>query len=422
MQIINHFKEISKIPHCSFQTEKMQAFLVEYAKGCGCSVDIDEVGNIHAYKGDAKVCLQSHYDMVCMGKAPEIEIYEEEGFIKAKDSSLGADNGIGCAIMMEAMRVFENIECLFTIDEEVGLIGANGLGHKIKSKKLLNLDHESDTEVTIGCAGGVDLFVDMQCDEISREGEVYELEAYGFRGGHSGVDILDNPTSSIKTLASFIARNHGEIVNFSGGERINSIPKYAKARVIFPQKPKEEEHIHIKTLGRKIEKISSHSQVFLTMINAFAHGLRSYNSELGIAQTSINLAIAKLENQKIHIELFARSNDERELAMIEFESVQFFSHFGANVVSDNFYLPWEPKKSAFSEEVLNVMRSYNPSARYYAIHAGLECGIIGAKNDGLECCSIGPNIYNPHSTDERCEINSIHRISKVVFEIVRNNQ
>ena len=420
-EVIQHFYELTKIPHCSFETEKMRDFLVEYAKSCGCEVSVDSVGNIHAYKGKPKVCLQSHYDMVCMGVAPHIEVFEQEGYLKAKDSSLGADNGMGCAMMMEALREFENIECLFTNDEEVGLVGANGLEHNLISKKLLNLDHEHDTEVTIGCAGGVDVFVKDTYEEIEREGEVYEVEVYGFKGGHSGVDILSNPTSSIKTLASFIKRHNGELISFKGGERINSIPKYAKARAIFPQTPKEESHIKITPLGRSKEGVSSQSSKFLWAINSFSHGLRSYNSMLNIAQTSINLAIAKLEGGKIEIDLFARSNDESELRAIEFETMEFFSSF-ASVLSDNFYLPWEPKKSEFSEEVLKVMRAYNPKADYYAIHAGLECGIIGAKMEGLECCSIGPNIYNPHSTDERCEIGSVERISKVVFDVVKKYQ
>lgn len=421
-EVINHFKELIKIPHCSFHTEQMQEFLVEYAKSCGCEVSVDQVGNIHAYKGSPKVCLQSHYDMVCMGKAPNIEIYEEGDCLKARDSSLGADNGIGCAIMIEAIRRFESVECLFTVDEEVGLIGANGLEHKIRSKKLLNIDHESDNEVTIGCAGGVDIFVKIPYKTEMKKGLVYDVEVHGFKGGHSGVDILTNPTSSIKALASFIRRNQGEIIDFFGGERINSIPKYANAKVIFPQEPKEEKQISFKFLGEREEAVSSKSSDFLYMVNSFSQGLRTYNNELQIAQTSINLAIAKFKNGEIDIELFARSNDKYELMAIEFETVEFFSLFTQDVRTDNFYLPWEPKKSAFSEEVLKVMKTYNPSARYYAIHAGLECGIIGAKIEGLECCSIGPNIHNPHSTDERCEISSIEKISKIVFEIVGVNQ
>lgn len=419
--VLNHFQEIAKIPHCSFQTQELRDFLVSFARQCGAHVEVDRVGNIYAIKGEPKVCLQSHYDMVCMGMAPKIEVFEEEGYIRAKDSSLGADNGIGVAIMMEALQKFENLECLWTNDEEVGLLGANGLEHVIRSKKLLNLDHESDCEVTIGCAGGVDLFASCCGEMIDEEGEVYEVEVCNHRGGHSGIDIIKNHANAIKTLAFFIARNQGKIIEFEGGERINSIPKFAKARVIFPQSPQQVENVLFKSLGKQRVQVASQSEQFLKMIQSFSHGVRSFNLDLQIVQTSINLAIAKLKEGGATFELFARSNHAKELEMICHESKEFFLMCGCDVHDENFYLPWEPQKSAFSEEVLGVMQKYNPHAKYYAIHAGLECGIIGAKFKGLECCSIGPNIYNPHSTDERCEIESIKKITNVVFEIVGKN-
>lgn len=421
-KILEHFVEISKIPHCSFEAQKLRDFLVEFAKSCGAEVSVDEVGNVYAYKGNPKICLQSHYDMVCMGKAPILEVYEEEGYLRAKDSSLGADNGIGVAIMMEALKEFDHLECLWTNDEEVGLIGAHGLAHQIKSKKMLNLDHENDSEVTIGCAGGVDIFARLNGEIAKEEGDVYAVEVHGFKGGHSGVDIVANSTNAIKTLALFIAQNGGKIIEFEGGERINSIPKYAKARVIFSKVPQEMEHIKCSFIGRQKSVLNQEGEKFLKAILCFAHGLRSFNSALNIAQTSINLAIAKLGSEGIAIDLFARSNDARELKEICFESKEYFRSFGCEVREENFYLPWEPKENAFSQEVLNVMQKHNPNAKYYAIHAGLECGIIGAKLEGLECCSIGPNIDNPHSTDERCEIKSVERISKIVFEIVGENQ
>ncbi|MBT0784852.1 M28 family peptidase, partial [Campylobacter upsaliensis] len=137
-------------------------------------VSVDNAGNIRAYKGNPKICLQSHYDMVCMGEAPNIQMYEENGYLKAKNSSLGADNGIGVSLMMQALKDFENIECLFTNDEEVGLCGANNLTHTLISNKLLNLDHESDDEVVIGCAGGVDIFANLDLKIDEKEGECYE--------------------------------------------------------------------------------------------------------------------------------------------------------------------------------------------------------------------------------------------------------
>ncbi|WP_027327153.1 M20/M25/M40 family metallo-hydrolase [Helicobacter pametensis] len=420
--VLNHFKTIAAIPHCSFEAQKLRDYLVEFARSCGAQVSVDEVGNVYAYKGEPKICLQSHYDMVCMGEAPKIELIEEEGYLRARNSSLGADNGIGVAIMMEALREFDHLECLWTSDEEVGLIGANGLAHQIKSKKMLNLDHENDNEVTIGCAGGVDIFARSLSEVEMVEGEIYELETCGFKGGHSGVDIVTNSTNAIKTLALFIAQNEGKIIEFEGGERINSIPKYAKARVIFLKAPQEMEQIKCVFLGRGSVQIPLKSEQFLKMILCFAHGLRSFNPALNIAQTSINLAIARLKDKEIAIDLFARSNDSRELQEICFESKEYFKAFGCEVREENFYLPWEIRESAFSQEVLGVMQHHNPHAKYYAIHAGLECGIIGAKFEGLECCSIGPNIYHPHSTDERCEIESIKKIANVVFEIVGKNQ
>lgn len=417
-EIIQHFKQLAQIPHCSFQAEQMREYLIEFSKSCGCEVNVDSVGNIHAYKGEPKICLQSHYDMVCMGKAPVVEVYEEGGYLRAKDSSLGADNGMGIAIMLEAMKRFDDIECLFTSDEEVGLIGANGLEHQIIAKRLLNLDHENDQDVTIGCAGGVDLFAEIAYTLEEKEGEVYEVSVCGLKGGHSGIDIVSNSLSSIKILASFIAQNQGEVIELNGGERINSIPKYAKAKVIFPTQPKQSEFIQVKSLGREKVEVCKESTKLLSMLNAFSHGVRAYNIDLQIVQTSINLALVKMQNQTIYIDLFARSNDAQALRDIEFETLEFFKAFGCEVRTDKFYLPWEPKKNAFSYEVLEVMRKYNPKAEFYAIHAGLECGIIGAKQEGLECCAIGPNIYNPHSTDERCEMASVERIARVVFELL----
>lgn len=421
-EVLDHFKTLSKIPHCSFETQNMRDFLIDFAKQCRAEVSVDEAGNIHAYKGEPKICLQSHYDMVCMGKAPMLELFQEGGYLKAKDSSLGADNGMGVAIMMEALKRFSHLECLWTNDEEVGLLGANHLSHQLKAKKLLNLDHECDTEVTIGCAGGVDVFVKADYDVREMEGDVYEIEVYGFKGGHSGVNILQNSTNAIKTLASFIAQNQGEIIEFSGGERINSIPKHAYAKVLFPTSPQKAPHIQCSFIGRQKVQTSTKSTIFLKMLNCFSHGLRSYNPALQIAQTSINLAIAKMEKGEIRIDLFARSNDLRELEAIRFETLEFFTLFECKAEDQNFYPPWEPKQSAFSQEVLEAMRVFNPKADYYAIHAGLECGIIGSKQENLECCSIGPNIDYPHSVDERCEIASVEKIAKVVFKIVENNQ
>ncbi len=418
--VIENFKNLCKVPHCSYETEQMKEFLSSYAKDKGFKVSIDKAGNIHAIKGNPKICLQSHYDMVCMGEAPKVEVYEENGFLRAKNSSLGADNGIGIAIMMSAMAEFENLECLFTNDEEVGLMGVNSLEHTLSSKMLLNLDHESDDEIMIGCAGGVDIEAELSFSTHKARGKIYELQAQNFKGGHSGINIVRNEKSSIKEMAKFIKENKGEIISFEGGERINSIPKHAKALVHFKNEIKGNEWIKCKFKEEGEFEICDQNEKLLNTINAFAYGVRAYDENLGIVQTSINLATLKMENQQIKLELFARSNVLDGLKQIEFETLEFFKAFDYKVRSFNFYPPWEGKANALSDKVLKALKKVSPKARVSAIHAGLECGIIEKKQE-LLCASIGPNIHNPHSTDEHCEIASVEKISRVVFEVLKDN-
>ncbi|EHS4934383.1 M20/M25/M40 family metallo-hydrolase [Campylobacter coli] len=418
--VIENFKNLCKIPHCSYQTEQMKEFLSSYAKDKGFKVSIDKAGNIHAIKGNPKICLQSHYDMVCMGEAPKVEVYEENGFLRAKNSSLGADNGIGIAIMMSAMAEFENLECLFTNDEEVGLMGVNSLEHTLSSKMLLNLDHESDDENMIGCAGGVDIEAELSFSTLKARGKIYELQAQNFKGGHSGINIVRNEKSSIKEMAQFIKENKGKIISFEGGERINSIPKHAKALVHFENEVKGNGWIKCEFKKEGEFEICDQNEKLLNTINAFAHGVRAYDEHLSIVQTSINLATLKMENQQIKFTLFARSNILDGLKQIEFETMEFFKAFGYKVRSFNFYPPWKGKANALSDKVLKALKKVSPKARVSAIHAGLECGIIEKKQE-LLCASIGPNIHNPHSTDEHCEITSVEKISRVVFEVLKDN-
>ena len=168
MRFLGYFEQICSIPHCSYQVQKLGEFLLEFSKSRGFDTKIDESFNIHAIKGKPKICLQAHYDMVCVGEAPKIELENDGEFLSAKNSTLGADNGIGLAIIMDIMDEAQDLEVLFTSDEEVGLIGANAFAGEICAPALLNLDSEDDSEVIIGCAGGL-------LAEFRREFEPYKL-------------------------------------------------------------------------------------------------------------------------------------------------------------------------------------------------------------------------------------------------------
>ena len=285
MRFLGYFEQICSIPHCSYQAQKLGEFLLEFSKSRGFDTKIDENFNIHAIKGKPKICLQAHYDMVCVGEAPKIELENDGEFLSAKNSTLGADNGIGLAIIMDIMDETQDLEVLFTSDEEVGLIGANAFTGEICAPALLNLDSEDDSEVIIGCAGGLlaefrrefepcelglgelfnpefepcelglgELFSSSVSEHLStgllsNEGShstsaknctqnssnlnanYYELSCEGLEGGHSGMQIAKNIPNAIKELAHF-AKNHGaNILAMSGGDRDNAIPTWAKALV-----------------------------------------------------------------------------------------------------------------------------------------------------------------------------------------------
>ena len=270
MRFLGYFEQICSIPHCSYQAQKLGEFLLEFSKSRGFDTKIDESFNIHAIKGKPKICLQAHYDMVCVGEAPKIELENDGEFLSAKNSTLGADNGIGLAIIMDIMDEAQDLEVLFTSDEEVGLIGANAFAGEICAPALLNLDSEDDSEVIIGCAGGLlaefrrefepsklglgELFSSSVSEHLStgllfNEGshstsaknctqnssnlnaDYYKLSCEGLEGGHSGMEIAKNIPNAIKELAHFAKNNGANILAISGGDRDNAIPTWAKALV-----------------------------------------------------------------------------------------------------------------------------------------------------------------------------------------------
>lgn len=195
------FEKITNLPHCSGDTSKLREYIKGVANECGYSVHVDRAGNVAAYGSNSDITLQSHYDMVCIGRAPEIEIVVEEGWMRAEESSLGADNGMGVAIMLWLMQQNAPADFLFTNDEEIGLVGAANLELKIRTPYLLNLDSEEVGKVYIGCAGGEDIYLKKGTEYFVPEtaGERYMIHANA-PGGHSGVNIAENIPNAITEI------------------------------------------------------------------------------------------------------------------------------------------------------------------------------------------------------------------------------
>ncbi|MBI3873767.1 MAG: M20/M25/M40 family metallo-hydrolase [Arcobacter sp.] len=428
--ILELFKQLTKIPRCSGTHQPFIDFITSFAKKYDYICKIDEAKNILCYKENqtsknqkATICLQSHYDMVCLedGKIPEI--IELDGFLTAKNSTLGADNGIGCAYMLALMMENINAEFLFTSDEEIGLIGTNNLALPLNAAYMLNLDSEEEGRICIGCAGGVDIFCNNNNSKIVQNKQnktLYEIEIDELDGGHSGVDIDKNIPNAIKLVVQTIKECDGDLLDINGGERINSIPKKCKAIISSTTKPIAS-HENMKIT--RIETASEHYKKFdsqvIDFLYNFQNGVREINSELHIPQTSINLSIIKTNIDGIQVHLSARSMDNDELQEIKNMTSKEAINFGFEVDTNGKYPAWKPNKNIFSDIVLEIYKKHDANVSFEAVHAGLECAIFKEKYPQMFITSIGPNIYFPHGNREKCEIASVYKVFEVLKEIIK---
>ena len=426
MRVIELFKQITLIPRCSGTHQPFIKYIQEFAKDTNYICRIDNANNILCYKENItpKTCLQSHYDIVCLedGKVPQI--IEQDGYLKAKDSTLGADNGMGCAYMLALMEENTNAEFLFTCDEEIGLIGASNIEHKLQSSYMLNLDSEAEGEICIGCAGGVDIFATNNNSKYIQNTNnkiLYEITIDNLDGGHSGVDIDKNIPNALKLIAKTIKECKGELLDLNGGQRINSIPKSAKA-IIVSSTPPISSHTNMSII--EVETTTTHykklDDKIISFIYSFANGVRGYDKELNSVLSSINLAIIKNDIDTMKFELSARSMDNDELQIIKDETVSLLEVFGFEVTTSGKYPAWKPQHSEFTSKVLKIYKEHISDASLEAIHAGLECAIFKEKYPNMEICSIGPNIYFPHSNREECEISSAIKLYNITKDIVNS--
>jgi len=419
LQIIEHFQTLTQIPHCSKDADQLLDFLVSFATERNYKVEVDEVKNIFISKGKPKLCLQAHYDMVCMGKAPHIETYVEKGWMKAKDSSLGADNGMAIAMMMQLMDEGKELEFLLTSDEEIGLIGANEVTFDLKSRYMLNLDSEDEAEVYIGCAGGADITANKIDTYIEGNGDCYEVAVKGLVGGHSGVDIDKGIPSAIKVLGEYLFTNSiTQLSSIYAGERRNSIPANAVAIVRSEASLSNSGDVKVRKLNER-PLILSEGQKIIELIHSFKHGVIVENKELGIPDISINLALINAnEKGGIFIETSARAMNILSLEELTWETTHFFENYGFKVLVEDKYPAWKPDVSTFTNLVSKEMKTVFGKTKMMAIHAGLECGVIAEKYPSMKFASIGPTIRYPHSTREKVKLDSVEKTFAVLQGII----
>ena len=467
--IWKHFEALNEIPRASTKEERITAFMVSFGKSLQLETVEDEIGNViikkHGTSGkenNPAVVLQGHIDMVHQKTANStfdfekqgIEMYIDGDWVKAKETTLGADNGIGVAAIMAVLTSTDiehpPIEALFTVDEEVGMTGAMALTNKqLSGEVLLNLDSEEDDIITIGCAGGVDVEIDgtYKIETLNSEHQFYEVSVNGLNGGHSGVEIHLNLGNAIRILAFYLSEISKELaVNLSSlesGQLTNVIPRDSNGLIAIHKKDisifetlstsiikkiqkhfsKTDKDLNI-TLNPISEAFSVASIQFtnqlLSAINTIPNGVYSVTKGMeDLVQTSNNIAKISLEEGSYKIACHTRSSVDIERDELVNKLTSVFSFSEVKEVGP--YPGWEPKPSS---EILKVAKQcyqklYTKQPLVKSIHAGLECGVLSGIYPKMEMISIGPNIFGAHSPDERLQISSTQKFWKFLVEILK---
>ena len=424
--VLEIFKEITKIQRCSGNHKAFIEYMKEISKKLEYACLVDEANNILCKKenSNSNIVFQSHYDIVCLNDFCIPQIIEDDTTLKAIDSTLGADNGIGCSYMIALM--YENFdgEFLFTSDEEIGLIGANALNLPINSKYMLNLDSEEEGKICIGCAGGVDIIAKNSNKKIVPNIEnldLYEISISNLQGGHSGVDIDKNIPNAIKLIVKAIKECEGKLLDINGGERINSIPANVKAIIASKKTPiKTHENMKIERINTKSEHLNIYDDEIINFLYNFQNGVRDFNKELNVVQDSINLALIKTNIDEIVIEFSARSMNNENLKELKEKTKEELINNNFSVETYGKYPAWSPDINDFTSKVLDIYKTFDKNASLEAIHAGLECAIFKDKFPDLKIASIGPTIKFPHSKKEFVYKKSVENVFEVVKKIANS--
>lgn len=442
-------------------------FIARQAEVLGLRYQQDDMHNIIVYKNgtagrelEEAIILQAHLDMVCVAypkgshnfATDPIEIYVENGKVKARNTTLGADNGIGVATLLELMHTTEvshpPLKLLFTTAEEVGFLGAKKLNPEwLQGKMLINLDSEDGIEsICVGCAGGSQIDLAMfnaDYEEAAANAYKCRLTIKGLRGGHSGTQIHENRRNAIVMMTRLCQRikNDGydiRLIDINGGTAMNAIPTNASitfmlgahysydsfADYIHGLEVEYKLHAPEETdMAFEIEYVKSdvgeHVLTYETQQNilgffaALPNGvIAPHEVNNGIVHTSSNIGVIKTENKEISVTLLVRSVYSEHISNVALKIVSIGVSYGFGLVNDpQSYVPWEPKpNSHLLSTALHLYTDlYNEEMKVYTVHAGLECSAFAEKNSHLDMISLGPKISNPHTINEEVDIVSIEK-------------
>lgn len=460
--VFRYFEEICSIPHGSYHTDKIADYIVDFAKNHKLEYFKDSHNNVvikknasHDYNGNSTVIIQGHLDMVCAkddstnidfeNQGIEIECNDE--YVFAKGTTLGGDDGIAVAMALAVLDsnsiTHPNLECVFTTDEEVGMLGANAMDmSNLKGKYMLNIDSEDEGQFTVSCAGGETMVVEIEKENSTRNySHSIQITVNGLTGGHSGVEIDKGRANAIilmgKILDAVNKETDIQLVSIDGGQKDNAIPFACCATintndVATVQRVVDDCRANIENEYSSVEKnlniFTKHVDYkagfdngVIPFLARVTNGIRAMSKDIsGLVQTSSNLGIIRTKGTKIVITFSLRSSVGAQKLALHNEIEELAKSYNANVSLSGDYPAWEYKKNSRLQALCKSVyrEQYGTEPEIVAIHAGLECGIFCSKLKELDCISFGPNLLDIHTSKERMEIASVGRVYQFLLNLL----
>ena len=465
--VFEYFEELCAIPHGSHNTKAISDHIVAFAKEQGLRYIQDEANNVILFgegtcgmEDHPPVILQGHMDMVCEKDADctinmdtdGLDIGHDGSYVFARGTTLGGDDGIAIAYAMALLAdksiPHPPLEVIVTVDEEVGMLGANVIDvSMLKGKTLINLDSEDEGIFTVSCAGGARATLSLKVDRRTVYGPCVRLMVDGLRGGHSGAEIQKNRANANKVMGEFMSRITKLmplcLTSYAGGNKDNAIPQSCQATVVamgigidrinaiaeelqaeirekYDEPDANVQAFDVDALGGNSLTTEDTARV-IALLCAMPNGVQKYSADIpGLVQTSLNLGIAKLgEYFSVTSSIRSSVNQEKEELLEQLRKLCQFYDGSYSQMGE--YPAWEYNKdSALRDTMVRVYTEmFGKKPEILAIHAGLECGLLGEKIPGLDCVSIGPQMHDIHTSRERLDIASTERVWKFLLEVLK---
>ena len=466
--VFRYFEEICAIPHGSRNTKAISDYLVAFAKEHNLKYIQDESNNVILFgpgtcgmEDHAPVILQGHMDMVCEKDAScpldmavdGLDLMHDDRYVYAKGTTLGGDDGIAVAY---ALAILEDntiahppLEVIITVDEEIGMLGATAIDlSMLQGRTLVNLDSEEEGIFTVSCAGGATSVISLPVERKAVYGPCVRLTVDGLQGGHSGAEIHKNRANANKVMGEYLSRIQKLmplcLTSFTGGSKDNAIPRSCQATVVamgigierindvaaqlqaeirekFDEPEASIQAFDVDALGGNSLTTAATSDV-ISLLCACPNGVQSYSQDMpGLVQTSLNLGIAKLGDQfTATFSVRSSVNQEKEELIRKLRELTDF--YNGTYTQSGTYPAWEFRKdSPLRDTMVRIYQEmFGKEPQVLAIHAGLECGLLGDKLPGLDCVSIGPQMHDIHTSREKLDIASTQRTWEFLLEVLKN--